>query len=107
MQETVLRRLPIWQNDQETMEGQGRGQESNQNGDEARTDSLSRSAGVQHSWPDRTAKRQTHATKVQIRHGICRPILRIHLCLLAKTPHLPGNGDGEACIRTLGRPTRR
>ena len=87
---------PIRQNDQETMEGQGRRQESHQNGDKTRADSFSGSAGIQHSRPHRPTKGQTHATKIQIRNGICGPILRLHLCLPAKTPHQQRNGDGEA-----------
>ena len=87
MQETILLLMPIRKDDQETVEGQGRRQESHQNGYKTRADSFGGSGGIQHPRPDRPTKGQTHATKVQIPYGICGSILRLHLCLPAKTTH--------------------
>ena len=106
MQETLLLRKPIRQNDQETLEDQGRGQERHQNGDKTRADSFSGSAGIQHSRADHPTKGQTHATKVQVRYGICGSILRLHLCLPAKTSHQRRNSHGQKCLRALSRTTR-
>ena len=86
------------------MESQGRRQESHQNSDKARADCFGGSAGIQHPRSDSPTKWQTHTTKIQIRQGICRQILRLYLCLPTKTPYRRRNGDGEARFRTLRRP---
>ena len=101
MQETILLHMSIWQDDQETVEHQGRRQESHQNSAKTWADSFNGSAGIQHPRSDRTTKGQTHTTKVQIRYVICGSILRLHLCLPAKTTHQQRNSDGEARFQKL------
>ena len=44
--------------------------------------------------------------KVQVRYGICGSILRLHLCLPAKTAHQRRNSDGEARFRVFSQTTR-
>ena len=79
--------MPIWQDDQETSEGQGREQDKHQNSDKARSDHIGGSAGVQHSRVDSSTKKQAHATKIQIRNGVGRPVFRVYLCVPAETPY--------------------
>ena len=79
--------MPIWQDDQATLEGQGREQDKHQSGDKARPDHIGGPAGVQHSGTDSTTERQAHVTKIQIDNGVRRPVFRVHFCVLAETTY--------------------
>ena len=43
---------------------------------------------------------------IQIRYGICRPILGIHIRIPPKASHERGNSAGQACIRVILRSMR-
>ena len=77
----ILCSMPIWQDDQANLEGQGREQDKHQSGDKDRPDHIGGPAGVQHSGTDSTTERQAHTTKIQIRNAVHRPVFRVHFCV--------------------------
>ena len=54
--------MPVWQNDETTLEGQGRQQKYYEDGDMAQANCLGRPIGVQLPWPHHTAQGQTNTT---------------------------------------------
>ena len=98
LQEAFLCGLPIWQNDQETLEGQGRQQTNNESGHPARAGCLSGPARVQLPRANRPTEGQTNATTLQIRHRFRGPVLRIHICLSSMAPHERRNGACQTCL---------
>ena len=61
-QETLLFGLPVWQNDETSLEGQGRQQKYHKDGHTARSNFIGRPTGVHLTWSHRPAQGQTDTT---------------------------------------------
>ena len=83
--------MPVRQNDKKTLEGQRRQQACNKDGHTTRTDRVRGPARIQLTRADRAAEGQTDPTTIQIRYGICRPVLGIHIRIPTKASHERGN----------------
>ena len=59
-QETLLFSMPIWQNDEKTMEGQGRQQKHYKDGHAAWEDCFAGPIGVQLPWPHHPTQGQAY-----------------------------------------------
>ena len=71
MSYTLLRRLPVRQDDEKTLEVQGRQQSDGQNGHLSRTSGVGGPVGVHIPRFHHPAQRNPHATKIQVRHRFC------------------------------------
>ena len=60
--QTFLFGMPVWQNDEMTLEGQGRQQKYYEDDNMAWANCLGRPIGVQLPWPHRPAQGQTNTT---------------------------------------------
>ena len=60
--ETFLFSMPVWQNDETTLEHQGRQQKYCEDSNTTRANCLSRPIGVQVPWPYRPAQGHTNPT---------------------------------------------
>ena len=87
MSYTLLRRLSVRQDDEKTLEGQGRQQSDGQNGHLSGTSGVSGSVGVHVTQFHRPAQTNLQSTKIQVCLRFCGPIFKIHIRLLAKTRH--------------------
>ena len=96
--EAFLHDVPVRETDQASMEGQGRQQRDHESGYTTQSGRLCRPVGVQHPRFYRPTIGQTNTTKIQLRNGLCRPVLRVLLRVPPASHHERRDSAGETCF---------
>ena len=90
--------MSVRENDKKTLEGQGRQQECNKNGNKTWSDCVRGPIRIRLAQTDCIAEGQAYPTTIQVCDGVRRPILGVYIRLPSKAPHERGNRTSEACI---------